>query len=144
MRETIRLGCGVVVLRKERILLLQRNRQPDRHCWSIPGGKVDPREDIMAAALRELAEETGLEAQILSFLTYSDDTRPAASGVERWIGMMFLAEAVGEPRILEPEAHAALDWFPLEAPPVKLTPQTRVALRAVIHGGTRANGRAIG
>lgn len=44
-----------------RILLLHRPN--DVHCgdlWSLPGGKVEAGEEAMAAAVRELAEETGL------------------------------------------------------------------------------------
>ncbi|MFG1751443.1 NUDIX domain-containing protein [Streptosporangium sandarakinum] len=39
------------------ILLVERD---DDHGWAIPGGCLDPGEDPLAAAIRELAEETGL------------------------------------------------------------------------------------
>jgi ADP-ribose pyrophosphatase len=40
-----------------RLLMVERR---DGHGWAVPGGKVDPGEDPAAAAVRELAEETGL------------------------------------------------------------------------------------
>src|SRR4051812_34836361 len=37
-------------------------RKKDQGAWSIPKGEVGPDEDLLAAARREFAEETGLEA----------------------------------------------------------------------------------
>lgn len=39
------------------VLLVERD---DGHGWAIPGGCLDPGEDALSAAVRELAEETGL------------------------------------------------------------------------------------
>jgi len=55
-----RISCGIVVTDGERILLGHATRSPR---WDIPKGLAEPGESLAAAALRELAEETGLEAQ---------------------------------------------------------------------------------
>ncbi|MEV7808977.1 NUDIX domain-containing protein, partial [Microbispora sp. NPDC088329] len=39
------------------LLMIERG---DDHGWAVPGGKVDPGEDALHAAIRELTEETGL------------------------------------------------------------------------------------
>lgn len=44
-----------------RILLARRLTEPWKGHWTFPGGRVQPGEDPHAAAVRELAEETGLD-----------------------------------------------------------------------------------
>lgn len=42
-----RLGVGAVILNsRNEILLVLRNRNPEKGTWSIPGGKVDPYEQL--------------------------------------------------------------------------------------------------
>jgi 8-oxo-dGTP pyrophosphatase MutT (NUDIX family) len=52
-----RLTCGVLVTDGARLLLGHATRSPR---WDIPKGLADPDESPLAAALRELEEETGL------------------------------------------------------------------------------------
>jgi 8-oxo-dGTP pyrophosphatase MutT (NUDIX family) len=53
------LSCGVLVTDGARLLIGHATRTPR---WDIPKGLAEPGEDARAAALRELAEETGLAA----------------------------------------------------------------------------------
>jgi 8-oxo-dGTP pyrophosphatase MutT (NUDIX family) len=47
------------------VLLVHRPRQDD---WSFPKGKLDPGEDHLTAALREVEEEAGVRCQALEEL----------------------------------------------------------------------------
>lgn len=58
-------AAGGVVLRagpggETEVLLVHRPKYDD---WTIPKGKLDPGEDDLAAALREVEEETGLRCR---------------------------------------------------------------------------------
>jgi 8-oxo-dGTP pyrophosphatase MutT (NUDIX family) len=54
-RILIRAGGGLVENEKGEILFMFR-----RGKWDLPKGKLDPGETLVACALREVAEETGL------------------------------------------------------------------------------------
>ena len=65
-------GVSVCVVRDGRALLVQRSRQPLRGLWSLPGGHIEWGETLREAALRELAEETAVEADICMLLDSVD------------------------------------------------------------------------
>ena len=57
-------AVGVICLRADEVLLIRRGRPPRLGEWSLPGGRVEPGETVRDAALRELREETGVEAEL--------------------------------------------------------------------------------
>ena len=60
-----RVGSALLVRDEaNRILLGQRNKDPQRGAWVIPGGKIHAFERIAEAAVREILEETGLEVEV--------------------------------------------------------------------------------
>ncbi|MBC6982743.1 NUDIX domain-containing protein [Caulobacter sp. 17J80-11] len=54
-----------VVVCDAHLLLVERAGQPGRGLWALPGGFLDPDETTLAAAVREVGEETGLAADML-------------------------------------------------------------------------------
>ena len=61
-------AVGVVCWRGDEVLLIRRGQAPRQGEWTVPGGKVQRGEGLEAAALRELFEETGVEAKISGLL----------------------------------------------------------------------------
>jgi 8-oxo-dGTP diphosphatase len=57
------VGVGALILRKDSILLVERGRQPLKGFWSLPGGVLELGEQLGAAIVREVEEETGLEVK---------------------------------------------------------------------------------
>jgi ADP-ribose pyrophosphatase YjhB (NUDIX family) len=60
MLPLIRCAGAIVHDDAQRLLLVRRAHPPAQGTWSLPGGRVEPGEDDAAAAVREVAEETGL------------------------------------------------------------------------------------
>jgi bifunctional NMN adenylyltransferase/nudix hydrolase len=56
------LTADCVVTNNESVLLIKRGGNIGKGLWALPGGFLEPREQFYAAALRELAEETGYRA----------------------------------------------------------------------------------
>jgi 8-oxo-dGTP diphosphatase len=63
------LAVGAVVVdRYGRVLLIRRARNPAAGTWTIPGGRVEPGETVAVAVVRELREETSLDARVIDCL----------------------------------------------------------------------------
>lgn len=58
------IGVGAVVFdERGRVLLVRRGQPPAQGLWSLPGGKLEPGETLVACCRREVLEETGLAIQ---------------------------------------------------------------------------------
>lgn len=58
------VAVGVLLLDGNKVLLVRRGRPPGVGRWTVPGGGVELGETLEEAALRELAEETGLTCRL--------------------------------------------------------------------------------
>lgn len=57
------VGIGAIILRRGRVLLIERARPPAEGQWSLPGGVLEPGERLADAVRREVLEETGLRVK---------------------------------------------------------------------------------
>jgi 8-oxo-dGTP diphosphatase len=112
---------GVVCLRGPEVLLIRRGKPPRMGEWSIPGGRMEMGETVTAAALRELHEETGVEAELLGLIEVLDHISDHGHAVlidfaARWVS----GEPVGGDDAMEArffgleEACTAVTWSETE------------------------------
>ncbi|MGA8401337.1 MAG: NUDIX domain-containing protein, partial [Stellaceae bacterium] len=61
-----------VVLRGDEVLIVQRKQQPNAGRWGFPGGVLELGETVFEGAMRELREETGVDAEAAGWLNIHD------------------------------------------------------------------------
>jgi 8-oxo-dGTP diphosphatase len=66
------LAASVAVLRDGRVLVAARGRGTMAGRYSLPGGLVEAGETLAEAAVRELREEVGVEAEVIGFLDHAE------------------------------------------------------------------------
>lgn len=69
------LGVGGIIVQensagKREILLIQRNHNPGKGGWYIPGGYVEFDEIAHRGIVREIVEETGLTTEVVGLVSY--------------------------------------------------------------------------
>jgi 8-oxo-dGTP diphosphatase len=76
------VGVGGVVIDNGRALLIRRGGPPMQGEWSIPGGMLELGETLTQGVARELAEETGLEVNVLDIIEVLERIFPAVPGAD--------------------------------------------------------------
>jgi 8-oxo-dGTP diphosphatase len=90
--------------RGSRVVLIERKNPPPG--WALPGGFVDAGETVEDAAVREAAEETGLEVELVrQFHVYSDPSRDPRGHT---VSVVFVGRARGSPEAASDAAEAGV------------------------------------
>lgn len=131
VRPPVTLGVRAMVITPAReILLVRHTYMPGFH---MPGGAVDPGESAREAALREVAEESGLALGDVGRLFHLYWNRRLGG---RDHVALFIAEDVATANVAgfrSPEIAEAA-FFPLDDPPPDATPATRRRIAEVAFG----------
>ncbi|MET0839257.1 MAG: (deoxy)nucleoside triphosphate pyrophosphohydrolase [Marmoricola sp.] len=100
MREVV----GVAILEQGRLLAARRSHPPSlAGFWELPGGKVEPGEELEAAAVREIAEELGCTVEVTGVL---DGSAPNSDALALRVVTAVLVD--GDP---VPQEHDAVRWL---------------------------------
>ena len=65
MKFAGRTATAVITFPPDKILLIKRRTIPFRGYWALPGGRVEPGETVEQTIVREVKEETGLDAAVV-------------------------------------------------------------------------------
>ncbi|MCE8038157.1 NUDIX hydrolase [Halomonas sp. MCCC 1A11062] len=63
------VAVAAAAIEQGRVLVVRRTKPPNANRLALPGGRVEPGESLFEAAVRELREETGVEAEAERVMT---------------------------------------------------------------------------
>jgi len=135
MPQMQRVLVGGAIFRDGRLLLLRRldSKKFFPGNWEIPGGKVDFGESPETAVLREIKEETGLDAKIERvFHTWSCIIE--RKGVqEHCVEIDFLLSVTDFTKIqLSPDEHSEFKWVSGKEMPKPMSPEMTETVKKAI------------
>ncbi|KPJ55117.1 hypothetical protein AMJ47_01165 [Parcubacteria bacterium DG_72] len=113
-----RAGVGVILLKNSKVLLGKRHEDPEKAdsllhgegTWTLPGGKLDFKENIEDCAAKEVLEETSIEIDKnnIRIISVTNDIVEDA----HFVTIGFLCDKfVGEPEVMEPDEIVEWKWF---------------------------------
>lgn len=133
-RHTLPVAVHVFLLRGEHVLLLRRhNTGYEDGNYSVPAGHLDGGESVIAAAVREAREETGIRIAHNDIQVVGVMHRLPSDG-DRIDFFVSAATWDGEPTNMEPEKCDRLAWFPMDQLPENTIPYIRSGVEAYRSG----------
>lgn len=85
-------GVRVIILDSENRILMLKQHHENRDIWMVPGGAIEEFENAEQAAIREVREETGLDAKIKGLIWHVEEVSKERG--QRFVNF-FLAEIEG-------------------------------------------------
>jgi len=129
------LGVGALIIDGDKILLVERGREPLKGWWSLPGGAVETGERLENALRREVCEETGLEIEGPHLLEIFERIMPDADGRTEYhyVLMDYVCHPAGGTLCAADDAGRA-EWFTRnEVDGLKLTEGTAAVIGKAFH-----------
>jgi len=109
------VGVGVIVFRGDEVLLVKRGRPPRAGSWSLPGGVQHIGETVVAAAVREVREETGIEIVVGEVVAVVDSiTRDEEGRVQYHYTLIDLQAEWRSGEAVAGDDAAEAAWVPLD------------------------------
>ncbi|MEM1086146.1 MAG: NUDIX hydrolase [Pseudomonadota bacterium] len=94
-------AVGCVCFRGNEVLLVRRGQAPREGEWSIPGGRIEFGETAKTAVMRELTEETGVQADLIALIDVVDaifEAEPVTDTAIHYVLIDYLARWIsGDP-----------------------------------------------
>jgi len=134
------LAVSAAVFRDGQVLIAKRGIGPRAGLWSLPGGLVEPGEPMAEAAVREVEEETGIDAEIVGpadfveVITRDEDDKVS----QHYVVVCFAARWLGGDGAISAEASDIIWTDPDALGELEMTegaPEAIARAAALVNGG---------
>lgn len=104
-------AVAVLIEKSGEYVLVQESKPGPRFSWALPGGAVEPGENLIEAAKREVLEEAGLLVDLIGLVRL--DVWPShEEPIDTWLFHFFAREVGGSLKTQEDEHSIRAGWFP--------------------------------
>ena len=108
-----RVGVALIVIHKEKILLIRRKNVHGDGTWSTPGGHLEYGESPETCAAREALEEAGVTVSGIHFLAITNDVFKDTK--QHYISIWMRGDfESGETHVAAPYELDACGWYSLD------------------------------
>lgn len=105
------VGVGVVIINQHHQVLIGKRKNSHAPYYSIPGGHMEAGESFEQAAMREIAEETGLELIDPQVIAVTNNLKTFKQEGHHSISVILTCNQFnGEPQLLEPHKCESWQW----------------------------------
>lgn len=123
------------------VVLISHRNLAGQLQWTLPKGRLEDGEDLEAAAVREVAEETGLRCEItgkLGVIDYWFVWKPDKARYHKFVHYFLMRHLGGEPQPRDDEAEDVV-WLPFDEARRRLTHPNERRLVATLHAAPEAD-----
>lgn len=120
MSNKIEIAAGGIITKYDNlnhqvlVLLVKSNKKQDSH-WGFPKGHVEPKENIIQTAIREINEETGINVKLQDYKTFWQNTYEPYPHTTKTVTYFWFKQANElEPLILQKKEIKAALWINIE------------------------------
>jgi 8-oxo-dGTP diphosphatase len=107
--------ADMIVLQEGCVLMVKRKYPPFSGYWALPGGMVDENETVLAAAIRELREETGLIVHHSNTHLFDVKSEPGRDDRGPSVSTVWIADTVdSRSAFVVGDEALALKWFKID------------------------------
>jgi len=130
-----RVGLGVIIVRGDGKILIGKRKGSHANKYSIPGGHLELGETFEAGAIREIEEETGIEAKNPKVIAVTNNLETYRTEDLHYISVVLVVtEYSGEPKIMEPDKCEEWLWVDPENLPEPHFDASRLGVACYLKG----------
>lgn len=118
--------CSGIVIYDNKLLLIKRGINPEIGKWALPGGYISWDETAEEAVVREVKEETGIDAKVKKLLSVNSSPDRIPGENLQNVGLFYVLEPLSFDLKKQDGEIEDVKWFDLDKIPILAFDHNRV------------------